>query len=775
MMAHYLTHRQISVEPLDARPMDLSYSADQSALHDAVTRLYAKESHPERVRGAEPTGFDDGLWQALVQMGLPTMGVPERLGGGAADLTDLAVVAEQHGAHLGSAPLVETMVVARLLADLASSPGDDARPSLEASLAALGEGTPAALALQPLAAGATVAPLVPGASVAGCIVVLHGDELVALVPTAPLPREPSLHDAPLADVPLAPGAGAGVERTVLARGAVAAQRFAAALDEWRVLQATALAGLARAALDLGVQYAKDRRQFGVPIGSFQTIQHRLADLHAAVDGAQLLAYEAAWAADEREPNAAALAAQALWFAGETAEEAAGASLHFHGGYGFMLEYDVQLYARRAKGWRLVLGDPHAELRTIARRRWIEPPAPAPERPARGERQGMDFRLDAETVAFRDEVREFLAEHLTDDIVERALSTGTMHDWSLHRKLCERGYLAAGWPVEVGGLGRSAVATTTLMQELYRSGAPVDGMGIAAMVGATLLLRGTDAQRDEVLPRILTGEVLCCLGYSEPDAGSDVAAVQTRAVRDGDGWVIDGQKMFTTMAHEAEYVFLLTRTDPDAPKHKGLTMFLVPMATPGIEVTPVETLGGERTNITFYTEVRVPDACRVGDVDDGWSVMHAALVYERNSANWGEPAHLVATAADWAAGTVAAGGSRPIDDPGVQERLARWDTRLEVGRLLLYRSAWMAAGGALPHVEGSMAKLVLTEAFVAASGDVLDLLGAKGVIPRAGATTVARGLLEHAFRHAMVTTIYGGSSEVQREIIAQRGLGLPRAR
>jgi alkylation response protein AidB-like acyl-CoA dehydrogenase len=320
-----------------------------------------------------------------------------------------------------------------------------------------------------------------------------------------------------------------------------------------------------------------------------------------------------------------------------------------------------------------------------------------------------------------------------------------------------------------------VATTTLLQELYRSGAPVDGMGIAAMVGATLLLRGTDEQRNEILPRILAGEVLCCLGYSEPDAGSDVAAVQTRAVRDGDQWVIDGQKMFTTMAHEAEYVFLLTRTNPDVPKHKGLTMFVVPMGTPGIEVTPVETLGGERTNITFYTDVRVPDSCRVGDVDDGWSVMHAALVYERNSANWGEPAHLVATAAAWATRSPEGGGARPVDDPGVQERLARWDTLLEVGRLLLYRSAWMAASGALPHVEGSMAKLLLTETFVAASSDVLDMLGAKGILSRAGATTVDAGLLEHAFRHAMVTTIYGGSSEVQREIIAQRGLGLPRAR
>jgi 3-oxochol-4-en-24-oyl-CoA dehydrogenase len=740
--------------------MDLSLSPDQTALQDAVARLYAKESHPERVRAAEATGFDAVLWQALVQMGLPAMGVPEAHGGGGANLTDLAVVAEQHGAFLGSAPLIETMVVARLLAHRA---GESAP-----LLALLLDGRPAGFAVRP-AAGHR-ATLVPGASVAGVVVALDGDELVAATPEAPPPRRPTIHAGTVADVDLV---AADPGRVVLARGHEAQAAYAAALDDWRVLMATALAGLARGALDLGVRYVKDRHQFGVPIGSFQAIQHRLADLHTATDGARLLAYEAAWATDVGDPSAAALAAQAMWFCGQTAEDAAGASLHYHGGYGFMLEYDIQLYARRAKGWRLVLGDPRHELRTVARRRWLAPPAPEPAAP-HPPRAGMDFQLDPDSLRLRDEVRAFLAEHLTPDIVERALTTGTMHDAGLHRKLCERGYLAAGWPTEVGGLGQSAVATTALTQELFRAGAPIDGMAIAALVGATLLLAGSDRQKHDVLPRILAGDVLCCLGYSEPDAGSDVAAVQTRAVRDGDQWVIDGQKMFTTMAQVADYVFLLTRTNPDVGKHQGLTMFLVPMSTPGIEVTPVETLGGERTNITFYTGVRVPDSCRVGDVDAGWSVMHAALVYERNSSNWGEPAHFVASVAQWAA-TAGPDGARPLDDPGAQERLAHWDTLVEVGRLLLYRAAWMSASGALTHVEGSMAQLWLPEAFVGASGDLMDLLGPEALTGTDSRSMVLGGLVEHAFRHAMVTTIYGGSSEVQREIIAQRGLGLPRGR
>ncbi len=233
-------------------------------------------------------------------------------------------------------------------------------------------------------------------------------------------------------------------------------------------------------------------------------------------------------------------------------------------------------------------------------------------------------------------------------------------------------------------------------------------------------------------------------------------------------------MFTTLAHEAQYVFLLCRSNLEVPKHKGMTMFLVPMDSPGIEVTPVATLGGERTNITFYSEVRVPDSCRVGEVDDGWSVMHAALVYERNGANWGEPHHLVESVAGWAT-QPGADGSRPFDDPAVREVLARWSTELEVGRLLLFRSAWLSARGAMPQVEGSMAKLHITEAFVRAASELVDLLGADGLVPMGEDGTVLQGLVEHAFRHAVVTTIYGGSSEVQREIIAGRALGLPRNR
>ena len=662
--------------------------------------------------------FSPAVWDGLADMGLFAAAAT-----GEANLTDLAVVAARAGAHLAVVPLAEALVAARVL-------GSHHDVAVFAPRGATANG---------------LASLVTGGAVADqgrrCRRwSARGRRRAASSPGTTASVEP--------DWPTCSSSNRAMSTVPTLR---------AALDEWRVLTAAALAGLARAALDMGVAYVKERHQFGVAIGSFQTIQHRLADLHTSVDGARLLALEAAHAIDDGDPDAPALAAMAFDWCGQVAEEAAGASLHFHGGYGFMLEYDVQLYVRRAKAWRLALGDPARQRIEIATRLWGDG------------RQGLARRLDPATEAFRAEVRSFLDEHLTDDIVERAHETGTMHDHGLHHAIAARGYLAAGWPEEVGGQGRSAVEMTALMQELYGSGAPVDSMGIASMVAATLVLCGNEHQRTEIVPRILAGDALCCLGYSEPDAGSDVAAVQTRAVRDGDEWIVNGQKMFTTMAHEADYVFLLTRTSPDKPKHKGLTMFLVPMQTPGIEVTPVHTLGGERTNITFYTDVRVPDSCRVGDVDAGWSVMHAALVYERNSANWGEPDRLVRAVAEWASSTGV------LDDPLVADRLAAHATAMEVGRLLLYRTAFVAASGEMTPVEGSMAKLFITEAFTRAAADLLDLFGPAGVLPHGDADAPLAGLVEHAYRHSTVTTIYGGSSEVQRGIIAERGLGLPRTR
>jgi alkylation response protein AidB-like acyl-CoA dehydrogenase len=767
--------------------MHLKLTEEQDALRDAVSSFLEKASGPEAIREAEPLGWDEAVWRGLTEMGVPTLGVDEDQGGSGASLRDVAVVAEACGARLAPAPVVETMVAARLLARFAEAAGtvlDDL----------VAGGSPVVLAPQPGVDGR--AALVPGAAVAAAVVALDGDELVVV----PVPGDgvspANLGTAPLADVDLrAEG------RTVLATGADARDAFDLAADEWRALTARWFVGLAREAQAIGIQYAKDRKQFDVPVGSFQAIAHRFADLATDLDGADLLANKAVWALDVDDPVALSFPGMAFWFAGDTAQRVAAWSLHVHGGYGFMEEYDIQLYFRRAKAARLLVGDPRRDLLALAERLFADRttgPIPGsayrptetgradaaahgsfaePERATAASAEGgFDFRLDAEVQAFRDEVRAFLSTHVTDEVIETAHHTGTIHDWGLHHKMADQGWVSAGWPTEVGGGGRSPLEMNSLQEEMYFSGAPVDGLGVASLVAHTLVIDGTDWQKETIIPEILSGRAMCCLGYSEPDAGSDVAACATKATRDGDQWVINGQKMFTTLAHEAHYVFLLTRTNTEVAKHKGLTMFVVPMDTPGISFTPVHTMGGERTNITYYDDVRVDDRYRVGEVDGGWKVMMTALVFERNSAWYGELVRLLDHGLGWARATPSPAGGTMVDDPLVRERLARIAIGNEVSNLLGWRAAWMAATGTLPGVEGTMAKLFTTQHYQDAADELIDALGVEGLRRHGDPTTgVDDGWIEAIYRHCQVTTIYGGTSEVCRGVIAERGLGLPRNR
>lgn len=387
---------------------------------------------------------------------------------------------------------------------------------------------------------------------------------------------------------------------------------------------------------------------------------------------------------------------------------------------------------------------------------------------------MDFRLGSKSDTFRAEVRSFLDENLTPEVIERAHRTGTMHDRDFHRALGRRGWIAASWPAEYGGQERDPFEMTALRDELRLAGVPTDGMGLSMIVSQTIRRVGTDEQKRDFLPRALAGEIIMSLGYSEPDSGSDVASIKTRADRDGDEWVINGQKMFTTLAHEANFVFLLARTNHDVAKHRGLTMFLVPLDSPGIEIQPVHTMGGERTNATFYSDVRVHDRYRIGEVDGGWQVMTVALTFERGGFGLSDADRVWEQAVAWAEATRREDGTRVIDDPAVRERLAVMRTNNEVAKLLAYRTSFVAAQGRLPGVEGSMHKLFYAESMIADSAELVDMLGAEGVLQRGEEDAPVEGWVEHLFRHAAVTTIYGGTSEMQRSIIAERGLGLPRS-
>ena len=380
---------------------------------------------------------------------------------------------------------------------------------------------------------------------------------------------------------------------------------------------------------------------------------------------------------------------------------------------------------------------------------------------------MDFRLGPDADALRADVRSFLEEALSPARDEEHYRTGVSHDPAFTQELIDRGWFAAAWPKEMGGAGRDPLEVQVFLEELMRHDAPTQANGVSLMVAKAILHGGQPELKEQVVPRILRGEVICALGFSEPGGGSDVANAKTRATRDGDDWIINGSKMFTTNAQIADYVFLLTRSNPDLPKHKGLTMFLVPTDAPGFEHQAVYTISGERTNITYYHDVRVPDAYRIGDVDGGWSVMTVALQDEHSAAFGVRIERLLEEVEAWAE------ESGRIDDPDVRTRLARAAANAEVALLLQRRSHWMEETGTVPVAEAPMAKLFSSEALVRTAADLADLMGPDGLRSYFDPSAPRGGYVEHMVRFSLGTTIYAGASEVQRNIIAQRGLGLPR--
>jgi alkylation response protein AidB-like acyl-CoA dehydrogenase len=313
----------------------------------------------------------------------------------------------------------------------------------------------------------------------------------------------------------------------------------------------------------------------------------------------------------------------------------------------------------------------------------------------------------------------------------------------------------------------------LHEELRMADAPTYGIGTTNITATVIRAVGTEEQQRELLPRAGSGKIVMVLGFTEPEAGSDLAAVTTKAVRDGDDWVIDGQKMFTTNAQIGDYAFLLARTDPDAPKHEGLTMFLVPLDQPGVEVQAVYTLSGERTNITFYNGVRVEDRWRLGEVDQGWRTLTVALAAE-HAAGFGSGIERLLTAFErWAAEAVDDDGRPRIEAPDVHLAVGRAAGDLAVSRLLQRRVAWCRVEGIEAPAAGPMSKLFSSEALEARAQEITEVMGPDALRSYFDPTAPEHGVIEHMLRFSLGTTIYGGTSEVHRNMIAQRGLGLPR--
>jgi len=392
---------------------------------------------------------------------------------------------------------------------------------------------------------------------------------------------------------------------------------------------------------------------------------------------------------------------------------------------------------------------------------------------------MDFgplELDTETLAFWDEVRAFYNEHLTEEMLETERREGNGFIPSLQLAMGARGWVWPGAPVEEGGAGLDALRAFLVDHELQRRVGPLLPLfGSIRLVSAVVRLFGSDELKARVLPRVARGEVLMALGYTEPDAGSDAAAIRTRAVRDGSEWVITGQKMFSTGAQLCQYSMVTARTDPDAPKHRGITMFLVPLDVDGVEVRGISTLGGERTNFVFYDGVRIDDMYRLGDVGEGWQVASSGLAVEHHMPHgtggleplgprpdalgwYGVLGALVDAAVEWAH-TPRPDGSRPIEEPRVRDRLAEAALDWELVRV----------------TPGPYVRVSASAALIRDAADVLDMVGPTGVLPRGEEGAAVGGTLEWIHRFAQGTSIYGGTTDVQRNLIAEQLLGLPRHR
>ncbi len=384
---------------------------------------------------------------------------------------------------------------------------------------------------------------------------------------------------------------------------------------------------------------------------------------------------------------------------------------------------------------------------------------------------MDFsrvELSDEDQAFYHEVRRFLREVVTDEVIQRDRETGDNSDEGVHLALGAAGYLEKEWkPADEGGFSR--VRRRIWELEKRRAHVPWVTWGTSALVARSVVRFGSPELQEEVMPGFFSGHVRMCLGYTEPEGGSDIATCKTRAVRDGDHWVINGSKMFTTGAHNCQYVFLITNTDPDAPKHQSLTMFLVPLDTPGIEIQGIRTVDGDRTNIVYYSDVRVPDKYRLGEVNGGWQVLREPLNAEHGAVAaapdglqdvsiMNHQAGFLATAVDRAAAAVNradSSGRRLIDDGSVAYRLGRSVARLEMAL-------------STPSIFGRVA---VAQTMRDISPDLMDILGAASALPVGADGAADDGAAEYVYRFAPLVGIYGGTLEVFRNMIAQYVLGL----
>jgi alkylation response protein AidB-like acyl-CoA dehydrogenase len=391
---------------------------------------------------------------------------------------------------------------------------------------------------------------------------------------------------------------------------------------------------------------------------------------------------------------------------------------------------------------------------------------------------MRIALSDEHEELRAELRDYFQRLVTPERRNAlAMASGEFGDAEVYkdviREVGRDGWLGIGWPKEYGGQARSMIEQLIFTDEAAIAGVPIPYLTLNT-VGPTIMRFGTDAQKQELLPKILTGDLHFSIGYSEPESGTDLASLRTRARLEGDEWVINGQKMWTSLIQYADYIWLACRTDPDLPRHKGLSMILVPADSPGFSYTPVQTVAGVGTSATYYEDVRVPKGNLVGELNGGWSLMTNQLNHERVALTSSAPmVHSIGQVRQWAQETKNPDGSRVIDAEWVQVLLGRAHARADMLTLLNWKLA--SAVQDLSPADASATKVYGSETATEVYRSLLEIVGPEGLVTTGSPGAVLRGRLERFYRSSLVMTFGGGTNEIQRDIIGYVGLGLPAAK
>ncbi len=787
--------------------MRFGFTEEQEQLREAVRRFLADNSPPAEVRRLMETdhGYDPDVWRSLCQdLALAGVHVPEAYGGQGFSFRELGVVVEEMGRALYCGPYFASTVLA-------------ATAILEAG----GEDDKAAL-LPSLASGERLASL--AFAEPGCGWDLNGVELAAtdgrldgikshvvdgclaevLLVVA---REPGTKGLDGLSLYAVDAAATGVMQTPLAaldatrklariafqgtcgrlvgREGEAGPALARALDLAAVALANEMVGGAARLLDSAVDYAQERVQFGRAIGSFQAVKHRLADLAVTVELAKSAAYRAADAAAANDADLPALAGVAKAAASDAYMQAAKDCIQIHGGIGFTWDNDTHLFYKRAKSSEVFLGDP-GKHREKAMRHWQTPRATATPAPSTTPARLPD---SAEASAVRRDVRSWLESNWNPN--------ARLVAW--RGRLADSGWGMPTWPSEWFGRDLPQALAPVVEEEFARIGAlGAAKTGIRILAGATLLEHGNEDQKRRFLRRILTGEDTWCQLFSEPGSGSDLAGATTRADFDGERWIVNGQKVWTTSAHHADYGLLLARTDWDVAKHQGLTYFILDMRQEGVDVHQLRQMNGHASfNQVFFTDAVIPPENRVSAVGNGWQVAITTLAHERRGADgvrgqhrgpgfegsiYEEERREVATVMEpykWypqRAGRTdlvveRAHATGRITDPVVRQEIAKLLAMARSAEWTARRARAAQERGQRQGPEGSLGKLAASN--VARQACHVHTLIAGPDAMLAGANGALDGLIAEILVSVPAVSIAGGTDEIQRNIIAERVLGLPK--